>query len=194
MSSKQDILNNIRKNISERYDMIDTHTAVKGITFPDPLVRFLEMIEAVGGKGIVLSEGEDINEVIKANYPDAKNIVSNLPEINIATINPDNVADPHELNGIDLGIVKGELAVAENACVWIPQNVRHKVIYFISEYLVIVVDKKRVVNNMHEAYDQISFQDKGFGIFISGPSKTADIEQALVIGAHGPKGALVILK
>lgn len=194
MSSKQDILNNIRKNISERYDMIDTHTAVKGITFPAPLARFLEMIEAVGGKGIVLSEGEDINEVIKANYPDAKNIVSNLPEINIATINPDNVADPHELNGIDLGIVKGELAVAENACVWIPQNVRHKVIYFISEYLVIVVDKNRVVNNMHEAYDKISFQDKGFGIFISGPSKTADIEQALVIGAHGPKGALVILK
>ena len=112
----------------------------------------------------------------------------------MATFNPDEVEDPHSLNGTDLAIVQGEIGVAENGCVWIPQNVKHKGIYFIAEYLVIVLDKTKVVNNMHEAYRQINFGEKGFGVFISGPSKTADIEQALVVGAHGAKGVTVILK
>lgn len=193
MSSKNEILSNLRKNISERYEMPDLAT-LQGITFADPVARFLEVIEAVGGKGVLLQEGQDINEVIREHYPEAKNIASNLPEITIANLNPDNVDDPHELTGIDVGVVQGEVAVAENACVWVPQNVRHKVVYFISEYLVIVIDRKNIVNNMHEAYPKIDFYGREFGVFISGPSKTADIEQALVIGAHGPKGALVVLK
>jgi len=84
--------------------------------------------------------------------------------------------------------------VAENACVWIPQNVVHKALYFIAEEMVILLDKEKLLNNMHEAYEQISFSDRGFGLFISGPSKTADIEQALVIGAQSVKGLTVILK
>lgn len=79
-------------------------------------------------------------------------------------------------------------------CVWIPQNVEEKALYFIAEYLVIILDKEKIVNNMHEAYTQIRFNEYGFGIFISGPSKTADIEQALVVGAHGAKGVTVLLR
>jgi L-lactate dehydrogenase complex protein LldG len=97
------------------------------------------------------------------------------------------------LNGTDLAIIQGELGVAENGCIWIPQNVKEKAVYFISEQLVILLDKDAIVNNMHEAYRQIQFSGYGFGVFISGPSKTADIEQALVIGAHGAKGVTVFL-
>jgi L-lactate dehydrogenase complex protein LldG len=192
MNSKNNILGNIRRHITDRYEMPDID--IEGIQYPDKVAQFIEISKAVGGDAIVLKEGEDINEVIRSLYADAKVIASNLPDITIATINPDNAADPHELNGIDLAIIEGEVGVAENGCVWIPQNVKEKVVYFISEYLVIVLDRKAVVNNMHEAYDRLTFNDYGFGVFISGPSKTADIEQSLVVGAHGAKGVTVILK
>ncbi len=192
MNSKNNILGNIRRHITDRYEMPDID--IEGIQYPDKVAQFIEISKAVGGDAIVLKEGEDINEVIRSLYADAKVIASNLPDITIATINPDNAADPHELNGIDLAIIEGEVGVAENGCVWIPQNVKEKVVYFISEYLVIVLDRKAVVNNMHEAYDRLTFNDYGFGVFISGPSKTADIEQSLVVGAHGAKGVAVILK
>ena len=192
MNSKNNILGNIRRHITDRYEMPDID--IEGIQYPDKVAQFIEISKAVGGDAIVLKEGEDINEVIRSLYADAKVIASNLPDITIATINPDNAADPHELNGIDLAIIEGEVGVAENGCVWIPQNVKEKVVYFISEYLVIVLDRKAVVNNMHEAYDRLTFNDYGFGVFISGPSKTADIEQSLVVGAHGAKAVTVILK
>lgn len=167
---------------------------IEGIQYPDKIAQFIEISKAVGGDAIILNDDEDINKVIRSLYADAKVIASNLPDITIATINPDNAANPHELNGIDLAIIEGEVGVAENGCIWIPQNVKEKVVYFISEYLVIVLDRRSVVNNMHEAYDKLTFNDYGFGVFISGPSKTADIEQSLVVGAHGAKGVTVILK
>ncbi|MDR0989002.1 MAG: LUD domain-containing protein [Prevotellaceae bacterium] len=148
---------------------------------------------SVGGRAVELQEGETLEEAIHTLYPDARTIASNLPEITTATFNPDEVATPHELNGTDLAIIRGELGVAENASVWIPQNVRHKALYFVSEQLLILLDKKKLVNNMHEAYRQIGMREAGFGVFISGPSKTADIEQALVVGAHGARAVAVLL-
>ena len=142
------------------------------------------MTETVGGKVRELKPGEDINEVIRGLYPDAKEIASNLPEITIATRNPDTIGSPQALNGTDVGVVKGVFGVAENACVWIPQTMVEKAVCFISENLVILLDKKEIVDNMHEAYKRISFNDYGYGSFISGPSKTADIAQVLVMGAQ----------
>ncbi len=70
---------------------------------------------------------------------------------------------------------------------------RHRSLYFIAQNIVIVINENEIVNNMHEAYEKLSFEKAGFGVFISGPSKTADIEQSLVIiGAHGPKSGYVI--
>lgn len=191
MSNKNDILGNVKKHLLSGYDMPDID--IEGITYLDKISRFAEMSKFVGGQAVVLEEGKDINTVIKSLYPEAKSIASNLQEITIATFDPDTVAEPTELNGTDLAVVRGEVGVAENGCVWIPQNVKEKALYFISEYLVIVLDKTKIVNNMHEAYEKITMNEYGFGAFISGPSKTADIEQALVVGAHGARGVTVLL-
>jgi L-lactate dehydrogenase complex protein LldG len=73
--------------------------------------------------------------------------------------------------------------------------VRQRVAYFLSQHVALIVPRERIVNNMHEAYGWIArqagergpFDKPRWGTFMSGPSKTADIEQALVIGAHGAR-------
>ena len=192
MSSKEDILKKYRANVRVKFDMPDL-SDIKAITYPDPLLQFMNMTKNVGGNAIEVEKGRDINELIRELYPDAKEIASNLPEITIATRNPDEVGRAHDLNGTDVGIIRGMFGVAENACVWIPQQMKEKAVCFISENLVILLDKKQIVNNMHEAYQRIEFNDYGYGTFISGPSKTADIAQVLVMGAQAARSATVLL-
>lgn len=192
MSSKEDILKKYKANIREQYDMPDL-SDIRAITYPDPLLQFMNMTKSVGGNAIEVEEGRDVNELIRELYPDAKEIASNLPEITIATRNPDEVGRARDLNGTDVGIIRGSFGVAENACVWIPQQMKEKAVMFISEHLVILLKKSEIVNNMHEAYRRIQFNDYGYGTFISGPSKTADIAQVLVMGAQAARSATVLL-
>ena len=194
MSNKEDILKNYRANIREKFDMPDL-SDIAAITYNDPLVQFIKMTESVGGHVIEVKEDQDINKIVKDIYPDAKEIASNLPEVTIATRNPDSVGRARDLNGTDVGIIRGQFGVAENACVWIPQTMKEKAICFISENLVILLPKSQIVNNMHEAYKRIQFDKTydGYGTFISGPSKTADIAQVLVMGAQAARSATILL-
>ena len=194
MSNKEDILKRYRANVREKYDMPDL-SDIAAITYNDPLVQFIKMTESVGGHVIEVKEGQDINTLVKELYPDAKEIASNLPEITIATRNPDTVGQASDLNGTDVGIIRGQFGVAENACVWIPQQMKEKAVCFISENLVILLPKSQIVNNMHEAYKRIEFDKEydGYGTFISGPSKTADIAQVLVMGAQAARSATILL-
>ena len=192
MSSKNDILAAIRRNTGTRYDMPEIKR--DAITYEDKIKKFSEVLASAGGRAIELKNGEDVNDVIRSEFPDAKRIASNLDEINCATFNPDTLDNPKELNGTDVSVVKGEFGVVENAAVWLPKQVRHKGLYFISNALVILLDKTQLVNNMHEAYARNEKGGYDYGVFMSGPSKTADIEQALVFGAHGPIQVVVILR
>ncbi|PVZ12790.1 LutC/YkgG family protein [Porphyromonas loveana] len=194
MDSRQIILDKIKQHTTSRAPKPEM--AFQPITYPDKMARFIEISKAVGGDAVELQPGQDVNEVIRAAYPEAQRIVSDLPYINIATYRPDDVEKPGDMNGTDLAIVEGEIGVCENGCVWVDQTMEQRAMYFISEYLVIILDKSKLVHNMHEAYKRVEEigPTSRYSCFISGPSKTADIEQALVIGAHGARGALVILK
>ena len=172
MSSKEDILKKYRSNIREQFDMPDL-SDIQAVTYPNPLLQFINMTKSVGGNAIEVEEWCDINKLIRELFPDAVEIASNLPGITIATRNPDIVDDASDLNGTDVGIIRG--------------------VCFISENLVILLPKSQIVNNMHEAYRRIKFNDYGYGTFISGPSKTADIAQVLVMGAQAARSATVLL-
>ena len=192
MSSKEDILKKYRANVRQQFDMPDL-SDIRGVTYPNPLEQFVKMSEMVGGKVREMTPGEDINVVIRELFPDAKEIASNLSEVTIATRNPDNTDSAQELNGTDVGIIRGMFGVAENGCIWVPQQMKEKVVCFISENLIILLPKSQIVNNMHEAYRRIQFNDYGYGTFISGPSKTADIAQVLVMGAQAARSVTILL-
>ena len=192
MSSKEEILKQYRANVKQKYDMPDL-SDIKATTYPEPIVQFVKMSEAVGGQVIEVDPDRDINTLIRELFPEAKEIASNLPEITIATRNPDTIGRARDLNGTDVGIIRGMFGVAENGCVWIPQQMKEKAVCFISENLIILLPKSQIVNNMHEAYRRIQFNDYGYGTFISGPSKTADIAQVLVMGAQAARSITILL-
>ena len=197
MSSREDILSRLRKNTRETYDKPDL-SQLKPITYDDPVAEFItKTTTTAGAKVIEIKAGENLNDVIRKTYPDAKVIASNLPGVE-ASLNPDTVAEAKELERADVGVIRGEIGVAENACIWVPQAMKERAVCFASEQLVIVLRRDQIVNNMHEAYQRIAdsqeyFQQYKFGTFISGPSKTADIESALVYGAQAARGVTVVL-
>ncbi len=90
-------------------------------------------------------------------------------------------------------MLPGAFGVAENGAIWVTSaGVRHRAIYIIVQHLVLVIPASEIVDTMHDAYARIDPAKTDWGAFISGPSKTADIEQSLVVGAHGPRSLDVI--
>lgn len=102
--------------------------------------------------------------------------------------------EPHDLEDLQLAILEGQFGVAENGAIWLEDaQLPFRALPFITEHLAIVLRKENLVATMHQAYDRIGQNYSGFGLFVAGPSKTADIEQSLVIGAHGAKSLRVVL-
>jgi len=122
-------------------------------------------------------------------------VASLTPGIPSRNVDLGAIEDPHDLEGIDVVIIPGKFGVAENAAVWVPGETLtpHRAIFVIAQHLILIVPAQEIVNNLHEAYERIRWSPNTFGIFVSGPSKTADIEQSLVIGAHGARSCTVIL-
>ncbi|RYF87556.1 MAG: lactate utilization protein B/C, partial [Chitinophagaceae bacterium] len=99
-----------------------------------------------------------------------------------------------ELESVDTAFIEGTLGVAENGSVWIFESqFVNRLLPFICQHLVIILDANKIVQDMHEAYRTLDVAKEGYGLFLAGPSKTADIEQSLVIGAHGARSTTVYL-
>jgi len=191
MSSRKIILDTIRNNIpSSTIALPDTD--IPHTIYDNKNEKFAASLESVGGNAVWL-EGESVDQFVAKNYSDSKVIASACKEFTHGTKEASETDAPHALEDVDLAVIAGEFAVAENGAVWVknPDN-RHRALYFLATRLLIVVPRENIVDTMHEAYARITFNESGYGTFISGPSKTADIEQSLVIGAHGPTDACVL--
>ena len=197
MSSREEILAASRQNTRETYDKPDL-SQLKPITYADPVAEFMQKTTTTAGARLIeMKDGDELFNIVREAYPEAKVIASNLPGVQ-GQLNPDT-ATVEELEKADVGVIRGEIGVAENACIWIPQTMKERAVCFASEQLVIVIRRDAIVNNMHEAYARIAasqeyFKEYKFGTFISGPSKTADIEGALVYGAQAARGVTVVLQ
>jgi L-lactate dehydrogenase complex protein LldG len=160
----------------------------------ESVARFMRVVEQVGGACVERAVGADVAAIVRARYPDAERIVSTVDEGPESTMAIGAETAPAELVRVELAILRGELGVAENAAVWVDgEQLPHRALPFVAEHLVLLLAPEAVVTDMHEAYAALAGRRSGYGVFISGPSKTADIEQALVIGAQGPRSLLVVL-
>ena len=156
--------------------------------------KYRAVFESIGGVVHLVDDFAAIQAIIQAHYDTEKRIATTLPELtgNFELIVPN--VDPHTYEDIELAVIDGHFAVAENGAVWLSDEVMgQRIIPYICQHLAVVVRAETIVPTLHEAYDLIGEGTYGFGGFIGGPSKTADIEQALVLGAHGPLSMAVFL-
>ncbi|RZM18212.1 MAG: lactate utilization protein B/C [Pedobacter sp.] len=165
-----------------------------------PVEQFRNVLTTIGGAVIDVTSYEAIGAYILQEYKEKIRLVSTLPALSglpelAEYLETDwENKDPHSYENIDLAIIGAHFGIAENAALWITEALMHqRVIPFICQQLAVVLKKSDILHTMHEAYARIGNDEYGFGAFIAGPSKTADIEQSLVLGAHGPKGMTVFL-
>jgi L-lactate dehydrogenase complex protein LldG len=167
----------------------------KCVAYENPVAKFAEVLAETGGLLLRVATVQEADARLREleAYRSARQIASFIPGIGESTLDCSKIERPHELKGLDLTILPGEFGVAENAAVWVPGSAlgRHRAVFVIAQHLVLVVRADEIVNNMQEAYARVRLDH--YGLFISGPSKTADIEQALVIGAHGARSCTVFL-
>jgi L-lactate dehydrogenase complex protein LldG len=188
--SRESILSKIKKNQPELLPLPDL--SVLGSEQFDLVAKFTDILEGIGGKVQVVSHIDEIKSYIVNTFPLNTRVISTLPEF---STNSDWLqTDPHTLQDADFLILKGQFAVAENGAIWLTETeMGQRVAPFITQYLAIIIEKDSIVPTMHQAYQNIGTSDYGFGVFIAGPSKTADIEQSLVLGAHGARGLHVFI-
>lgn len=167
------------------------------MTYPDLAAQFAAVLQSVGGVAVPVADFAAIGTYLSQHFATATGVATTLPQLaHLTDVDLAQITDPHDLAGLHLAILGGQLGVAENAAIWVDE--RHlppalRVLPMIAQYLALVISRADLVADMHQAYGCLDVAATGFGTFIAGPSKTADIEQSLVIGAHGARGLTVFL-
>ena len=198
MSSRDKILATVQNNQPGPRDLPPLPSAGPD-TSTDLTSTFISVLESIGGAAFIVSGFNRIATILREQFPDAHRIVSGCSELpTFEAARPGE--DPHALENVDLAILPAYFGVAENGACWITESqMIERALPFITQHLALVIRRQDIVADMHEAYARIATLESaaeapyGFATFIAGPSKTADIEQSLVLGAHGPASLTVFL-
>jgi L-lactate dehydrogenase complex protein LldG len=186
--SRELILKAVAANQPELLPLPDISGFVGG--YPDVEAKFIATLTAIGGFVHRVKDFESIRIIVAEKFEGR--IIGRVEGLNLGE--KDMPVLVHGLENVELAILDAQFAVAENGAVWLTETqMGERVVPFICQHLAIVVSAKNILPTMHEAYKKIGDAEYGFGAFIAGPSKTADIEQSLVLGAHGPRSMTIFI-
>lgn len=188
--SKAEILNSISKNKPPSADL-PAPLKVSNKEDEDLIQAFADKAVGAGADIENFDSVEKVGLWIKEQENNGKSVINLLVSSNefLPSVPPVDDADK-----VDMVVIRGQLGVAENGAVWVDeQDMQIRKLPFLTSHLVLALVKSKIFPDMHAAYKEVDLDRSGFGVFIAGPSKTADIEQALVIGAHGPIEHTILL-
>jgi L-lactate dehydrogenase complex protein LldG len=224
MSSREKILSTVEANQPPQRELPPLPAASSGVAEASEASgiggagvelssQFIAVLESIGGAAYIVSGFARVATILHEQFAGAGRVISGCPELNSFAGTVNGNEDPHTLEDVDLAILPAHFGVAENGACWVTESqMLHRALPFITQHLALVIHRRDIVADMHQAYDRIAVLESaasaatpddsqatalaapyGFATFIAGPSKTADIEQSLVLGAHGPMSLTVFL-
>lgn len=192
MNSREQILKAIAANQPALTALPEMDLALV-LGYEDLFAQFKNVLEGIGGKVEILTDLQPLTDALLADKASGDviiNTVTALGKVDEGVANLSSV----ELEKVERAYLKGAVAVAENGAVWLYESqMVNRLLPFACQHLVLLIYAKDLVATMHQAYAKVDVAKEGFGAFIAGPSKTADIEQSLVIGAHGARSATIYI-
>ena len=192
MSARDTILKAITANKPTLVDLPAIDLA-EVIQYNDLLHQYKAVLQSIGGGTVELQDLTSLKEELQTKKTKGDFVVNRIAALGEVE---DSIAHltATDLAAVDTAYLEGTIAVAENGAIWLYESqMGNRLLPFICQHLVIVIERKNIVPTMHHAYQKIESAKEGFGVFIAGPSKTADIEQSLVIGAHGARSLIVYI-
>jgi L-lactate dehydrogenase complex protein LldG len=190
MSSRDEILARVRKNLPAPQPLPSLPTFDREIKAP--LATFKANLLRMGGKFVEIPASGSLAETIHGLFPAAKVFCSAAPEFS-GNRPIEQVRAPAELHDVDVGIVRAVYGVVETGSVWLTgREFNVDALGFLAQHLVVLLDPARLVPTMHHAYRRRADFDSSYGVFMTGPSATADIEGVLIQGAQGIRSLTVI--
>ena len=190
-NSREQILSAVRSNIPPgRVE----HPQIPAFGRADANLKatFERHLEEAGGAAHNIGTRAEAQAKLASLHPTAKVICSALPEIP-GTRRAETIQDPHELADVDVGVVRAQFGVAESGAVWLTEEeLIVNSLGFLSQHLVVLLDPKEIVADMHEAYARVHLDQTAFGCFMMGPSATGDVEATMVHGAQGARSLNVL--
>jgi L-lactate utilization protein LutC len=165
------------------------------------------MLEAVGGHCVIVSDEVEASEIVRQIVEGAKaqRIAvsdSGLAQRVIKRVQTDALllenADAPQLFGCDIGITGAQWAIAETGTLVLESDEeRHRLASLVPTVHIAIIEAARVRRTLGEVLGALSEKGRS-GLsptvtFITGPSRTSDIELTLAIGVHGPAELFVII-
>jgi L-lactate dehydrogenase complex protein LldG len=194
--SREKILAAVKSNQFTQTELPDLEVLNTLSAKNETLVQQYTAIASAGGSFVYeVPDLEAVKAILHKEFKPGVKIISGIRELDDYTFAGDVTHElSHSFADVELTILSSNLGVAENGALWLTEtDMNVRVLPFISQHLAVIISKSNLVPTMAQAYVQIGDADYGYGAFISGPSKTADIEQSLVIGAHGPRSLSVFI-
>ena len=190
MDTREYLLTNVRKNqpVDRKLPAVpDFHRQ------PESLVSaFGRALNYMAGE-FVGAPPSDFSVYLREKFPHAKTICSAVPEY-AGNRKPEDYGTWSEAADLDVAVVRSPLGVAETGSVLLTEKeLRVNTIGFLAHDIVILLDPKAIVENIHDAYQHRAFRESSYAVLMTGPSGSADIGGVTVHPAQGVMTLTVIL-